>query len=260
MTVGCAREGGHRASSPPKVTFPTTLSTSPPLLTRGAAERAAPRWEQVTRFSSAGPLETPTFAVASGAIQWRVRWNCTLADFRVDLVPPPTKPGPLVTSRCPSHGEAFSIRPGQHRLRVRAAGPWEATVEQQVDTPVDEPPLAGMTPAAVLATGAFRHIDKTGRGTATIYRLPDGRRALRFSEDFQVLNDTNLVVWLSEVAMPRTSSEVVERPHVEVGPLKSTRGSQNYIVPDGVPPQKIRSVALYCVPVPSIYIAAPLGS
>ena len=74
-----------------------------------------------------------------------------------------------------------------------------------------------------------------------------------------MLNDTNLVVWLSEVAHPRTSAEVVENPHVEIAPLKATRGPQNYLVPANVPTERIRSVALYCVPVPSIYIAAALA-
>jgi hypothetical protein len=52
---------------------------------------------------------------------------------------------------------------------------------------------------------------------------------------------------------------MADGPHVEISALKSTRGSQNYIIPDNLPLPEIRSVGLYCVPVPSIYIAASLS-
>ena len=36
----------------------------------------------------------------------------------------------------------------------------------------------------------------------------------------------------SEATSPKTSKEVQDSPHVEVVALKSTKGSQNYVVPD----------------------------
>jgi hypothetical protein len=52
---------------------------------------------------------------------------------------------------------------------------------------------------------------------------------------------------------------VVDSNHVEIAALRATKGSQNYILPDDLPLGRIGSVALYCVPVPSIYTAASLS-
>jgi hypothetical protein len=52
---------------------------------------------------------------------------------------------------------------------------------------------------------------------------------------------------------------MAEGPKMEISALKSTRGSQNYILPDNLSIPEIRSVGLYCVPVPSVYIAAALS-
>ena len=62
----------------------------------------------------------------------------------------------------------------------------------------------------------------------------------------------SLVVWLSSLPNPKTSKEMSEGPHAEISALKSTKGSQNYVLPDNMPISEIRSVGLYCVPVPSI--------
>ncbi|HEX2063064.1 MAG TPA: DM13 domain-containing protein [Acidimicrobiales bacterium] len=256
--ASCGGGTGTGASDATLPEFPTTISTSPPLLTEGHAEKAAPRWEQVANFEGAAPLQTPQFAIAEGAIQWRVRAHCIEGRLRVDSVPPPAIPRPMVDASCPGETDGFSIVTGQHRLAVEASAPWRLVVEQQVDTPIDEPPLPEMATAPVVAEGSFYGVEKTGGGTVRVYRLPTGQHALRFSEDFRVFNDTDLVVWLSEAEAPRTSEAVVSRPHVEIAPLKSTRGPQNYLVPPGVPIERIRSVALWCVPVPSVYTAAAL--
>lgn len=254
---GSGGDGDARPGDVPR--FPTTLSTSPPLLTEGHAEKAAPRWEHVTLFSGNRAMETAAFTIAPGAIQWRVQWSCDSGSLRIDTRPAPARRRALVDERCPQGGTAFSIQTGELRLAVQSPGNWEATIDQQVDTPIDEPPLPGMESAPVIAQGSFYPVEKTGQGTVRLYRLPDGRRALRFSEDFQVFNNTDLVVWLSEVPRPVTSVEAVDNPHVELTALKATRGPQNYVVPPEIPTERIRSIVLWCVPVPSVYIAAALA-
>lgn len=240
------------------VAFPTVI-TVPRSLTEGEAQRASPRWEQVRVVTGNEPATIGPFAVAAGAIQWRVKWSCETGTIRILATPPPPRPGPLVDSPCPERGEGFSRQTGDVTLEVQASGPWKATVEQQVDTPLDEPPLAEMAGAQVLGRGDFYNVEKTGKGTAILYRLADGRRALRFEAGFEVFNDPDLVVWLSEATNPKTSREVVDSNHVEIAALRSTKGSQNYILPENVTLGRIGSVALYCVPVPSIYTAASLS-
>jgi hypothetical protein len=263
VLAGCGGGSGdddEEAASTPATTavpFPTALPT-PTSLTVGESQRAAPRWEQVRVLTGNAPMEVPV-TIAPGAIQWRVKWDCEAGKMVINTTPPPPRSGPLVNSACPDNGEGFSVLQGEVKLAIDASGPWKATIEQQVDTPLDEAPLPEMANARVLGRGDFYNVEKTGKGTAILYELPDGRRALRFEPGFEVLNDPDLVVWLSEATAPKTSKEVDDSPHVEIAALKSTRGSQNYIVPDDLPISRIGSVALYCVPVPSIYIAASLS-
>lgn len=82
----------------------------------------------------------------------------------------------------------------------------------------------------MIAEGTFYEIDEPGSGTAPLYQLADGSRALRL-EDFEVFLNTDLVVWLSQAAAPRTSEEAVSVPHVEIAPLKSTMGPQTTSCP-----------------------------
>lgn len=254
LAVGCsgsgdADEAGRAADSPPAV--PLFEADSP------EAIRAAPRWENLASFSGTATLETPPFSVTAGAIQWRVKWTCETGTVRAAALPSSDSTDPLVDSACPATGEGFSIETGELRLAVEASGPWQATVEQQVDTPIDEPPLPEMASAPVLAEGSFYAIDEPGSGTVRLYQLADGQRALRF-EDFEVFLNTDLVVWLSEAPRPTTSAESVEAPYVEIAPLKSTLGPQNYLIPPEVPSEAIRSVVLWCPPIGSAYLGATL--
>lgn len=251
VTAGCGQsdEAGSVATTTPGGA--TTTSTAP-------VERSAPRWETVTTLSGAGPSRTEPFPILPGAIQWRARWQCESGPLRITTVPPPRRGTPLVEGACPGKGEGYSIVTGAVRLVIEAAGRWDVTVDQQLDTPLREPPLEGMQSAPVLAQGDFFNVEMEGKGTARLYRLPDGTHALRF-EGFEVSNNTDLFLWLSEAPSPRTSAEAVASPHVVLGNLKSTVGDQNYILPANLPPERVRSIVIWCAPVSIAYIAAVLA-
>ncbi|MBA2420317.1 MAG: hypothetical protein H0V57_04220, partial [Thermoleophilaceae bacterium] len=108
---------------------------------REARARAtvAPRWERVTSLRGSGNAD-PAIDISRKAVQWRVRWRCTLGDFALRLTPTPREGNPLATGRCPGSGKAPAVDTGKLRLGVRTAGPWRATVEQQVTEPLAEPP------------------------------------------------------------------------------------------------------------------------
>jgi hypothetical protein len=237
----------------------SAASSAPPTSGRPGQTKAAARWETVTTFSATGPLETPEFPILGEAIQWRVRWSCQIGNLRITTTPPPRRPGPLVDVSCPGNDQAFSIQTGPTRLAVEASGPWKAIVDQQVDTPLSEPLPPEAASGSVLADGTFYDIEKRGKGTAKIYRLPDGSRMLRL-EDFEVSQNTDLFVWLSEASRPRTSIEAVTAGKVQISNLKSTVGSQNYEIPPNVATDRIRSIVIWCEPVAVAYVAATLKS
>jgi hypothetical protein len=164
-----------------------------------------------------------------------------------------------VRKRCRKRGEESFIATGKIQLTVDAATRWEADVEQQVDTPLNEPPLPAMKGAEVAASGRFYSIERKSRGEAKLYRLTGGRLALRF-ENFKTSSNSDLFVWLSEAERPRTTKEVLRAPHREIALLKSTLGNQNYLLPPGVEESAVRSIVIWCEPVLIAYGAASLSS
>lgn len=216
--------------------------------------KAAPRWVRVAGLSGTGAQQTAPFHISAHALQWRVTVSCHTGRLRMA---PDGDPEALVEETCPTRAFGFSIRAGRQALDVSATGPWEVVVEEQVETPLAEPPLAGMSERARRAAGTFFGVEQKGSGTATIYRLPGGERALRLDPFFVTAND-DLFVWASEAPSPRTSADALFTPHVQLEPLRATAGSQNYRVPDDLPEERIRSIVIWCEPVRTAYAAAAL--
>jgi hypothetical protein len=253
--VGCG--GGGDGGALPTTAPPATTAASAP--TSAPASRAAPRWETVVTLEGTGPARTAAFTILDDAIQWRVRWTCEAGALTIAADPPPRKGRPVAEGACPGKGDGFAIHTGRIRLDVDTTGPWVAIVDQQVDTPLAEAPLEGMSAETVVAEGRFVPVEMDGTGTARLYELADGRRFLRFEDDFRVTTNTDLFVWLSRAEAPATSEEAVASPYVDLGNLKSTVGSQNYQLPGDVPTDAVRSIVIWCEPVAIAYAAAPLA-
>ena len=249
---GCGDSGSGSSSDTTAPADPTSTTAS----TVGG-QASAPRWETVTTLSGNGATTTDPFDILAEAIQWRARWKCEAGSLRVVTVPPPRRGTPMVDSGCPKDGEGYSIVTGSVRLAVEATGPWELVVDQQIDIPLQEPPLPGMATAPVLAQGDFYNVEMEGKGTAKLYRMPEGTLALRF-EDFQVSNNTDLFLWLSATPEPKTSADAAGSEHVVLGNLRSTLGTQNYVLPADMTPERVRSIVIWCQPVSVAYTAAAL--
>lgn len=249
----CGGGGGDGSGSQSTLPPGSSSSASVP---KGPS--AAPRWETVADFDGEGVKTTESFTILPAAIQWRVRWSCHGAGPLTITGAPALKKPLLVGGDCPKDGIAYAIQTGARRLKVEATGPWSMTVDQQVDTPIDEAALPEMATAKILGSGDFYDLEKKGNGTARLYELPGGSRAIRL-ENFEVTQNTDLFVWLSEATSPRTSAEVVAKPYVQIAVLRSTLGSQNYVVPEEIPTEKIRSIVIWCEPVRIAYAAAALN-
>lgn len=229
-----------------------------PRLTR-TARRAAPRWEVVARLQGSAPA-SKSVTIVPGAIQWRARWRCSSGELALAVEPVPRSAPERSGGRCPGSGEATWVQTGDQRLRVTASGRWSLVVEQQIDTPIDEPALAAMRSgrARVLASGSFFGVERTGSGKVRLYRLGDGRLALRL-DPFRTSSNTDLFVWLSTARRPRTTAQGVRARRVgRLIALKSTIGPQNYVLGRGIDPRRIRSILIWCEPIRIVYTAAPL--
>ena len=148
--------------------------------------------------------------------------------------------------------------------------PWKLFLDDVVDEALPEagpatsaPPVAGAAesptassapaptaaPARVtLATGTFISHEHATSGTVRLLQLADGRRVLRI-EGLDTSNGPDLKVWI-------TDQKVVDGPagwpvfddgrYVDLGSLKGNKGSQNYVLPDDVRLEGLRSVSIWC--------------
>ena len=238
---------------------PTASAEPGVAATGGEVRRSQPWWQHVSTVSGVGST-TRIVNIASHAIQWRVNWRCERGEFAIQ---PETTSGSKIghllaeTADCPQQDQGYSIQTGSLRLAISATGPWRATIEQQVDVPLIEPPARGMSPANLIARGRFYGVDRSGEGTIKIYRLPQGRLTARL-EDFYVTPNVDLEIRLSALPRPRNTKEVANAPFEDVVFLKATVGSMNYDFPSAVDLSRFRSVVIWCEPLSQAYSAATL--
>jgi hypothetical protein len=254
LLAGCGSDGdGERKAG----ADPFSVVARAPSVSELATRKAAPRWEPVATLRGSGAA-TRSFAVARGAIQWRATYRCERGRLRLAVLAGTSRKG-LASAACPRRGRRTAVSTGRLRLGVQASGPWSVRLEQQVDTALREPPLPAMrsSRARVIARGRFYRIERFGRGTASLYRLANGRLALRL-ENFATSANLDLFVWLSRASRPRTTVQAERAPHTVLAPLKSTLGDENYLLPRGTRAEDVRSIVIWCDPVQIAYTAATL--
>lgn len=218
--------------------------------------RSQPWWQSVDSFDGATGTAAPSVAIDDTAVQWRVEYSCQAGRL---VVQAPALQEPLVDASCPADDVAYATRTGALDLEVTAGGPWRLQVDQQVEVPLEEPPLPAMQApgARRLTSGTFYDIDQSGRGRVIIYRLPDGGHALRL-DGFFVTPNVDLEVRLSPLERPETTEAFRNAPSVIAAGLDATAGSMNFRIPEDIDPTEYESVVIWCPPVLSAYAAASL--
>jgi hypothetical protein len=128
---------------------------------------------------------------------------------------------------------------------------------------VARPPQSGARasearPVAVtLARGEFHGVAHEGRGTASIHRLTDGSRVLRFT-DFATSNGPDVRVYLVAVEDAHDNETVRKAGFFELGVLKGNVGDQNYAVPAHIDLATYRAVTIWCKRFSVNFATAPL--
>lgn len=123
-----------------------------------------------------------------------------------------------------------------------------------------------MMPASVdasapvaLATGKFHGVHHETEGLATVYRLADGKRVVRFT-NFSTSNGPDVRIYLVAAPDAADNATVQSAGFVELGPMKGNQGDQNYDIPAGVDLSKYRAVTIWCKRFGVNFATAPLAS
>jgi hypothetical protein len=98
----------------------------------------------------------------------------------------------------------------------------------------------------LVATGMFIHANPSdpihyGKGKVSVYQ-----RTVFLEPDFEVGPGPAFHVYLVPKASVRTADDVTKEMYVDLGGLRSFKGSQRYPIPDGVDLAKYPSVVIWC--------------
>src|SRR5580693_8409929 len=116
-----------------------------------------------------------------------------------------------------------------------------------VNRHVDEamPAAQGSSSPQRLVSGQFYSILHPTAGTATIYRMDDGSRILRFT-GFSTSNGPDVHVYMVAADDAKDSASVLRAGFIDLGTIKGNMGNQNYALNPGVDLSKYRVVSVWC--------------
>jgi hypothetical protein len=110
-----------------------------------------------------------------------------------------------------------------------------------------------------VAEGSFRGVAHETKGSASIYKLPDGKQVLRFS-GFETSNGPDVQVYLVAAPDANDNETVTKAGFIRVADLKGNMGDQNYDLPANVDLNKYRAVTIWCRRFGVNFATAPLAS
>ncbi len=146
--------------------------------------------------------------------------------------------------------------PGTSSVTSSAANPSRTASS----TPTSSSTASSSTASSLtaLGSGAFYNVIHDGvAGRATLYKQTDGSIILRLT-DFKVLNGPDLYVYASSVAKP-DAGNINDANSVNLGKLKGNVGDQNYVIPAGTSPEKLKSIVIWCKTFGVNFASASLG-
>ena len=97
----------------------------------------------------------------------------------------------------------------------------------------------------ILSEGTFHGVAHETKGTATIYRLPDGQQVLRLT-GFETSNGPDVRVYIGQAEDANDNDTVTSAGYIELGPLKGNVGDQNYDIPSDTALENYHSVTIWC--------------
>lgn len=107
------------------------------------------------------------------------------------------------------------------------------------------PTTAITASAQALPSGDFVKKKKSIKGDWTVVQ-ENGQTIIRFSDDFKTKNGPDLKIFLSPQSIDSVSGKTAVNGAVLLGVLKSTKGRQDYVVPNGVSLSNFSSVLIHC--------------
>jgi hypothetical protein len=121
--------------------------------------------------------------------------------------------------------------------------PERLVINRRVDEAM--PTAQGSSSPQRLASGQFYSILHPTAGTATIYRMGDGSRVLRFTS-FSTSNGPDVHVYMVASDDAKDVATVQQAGFIDLGVIKGNVGDQNYTLGPDVDLSKYRAISVWC--------------
>jgi hypothetical protein len=121
--------------------------------------------------------------------------------------------------------------------------PERLVVNRRVDEAI--PTAQGGLSPQPLVSGQFYSILHPTAGTATIYRMGDGTRVLRFT-GFSTSNGPDVHVYMVASDDAKDIATVKQAGFIDLGVIQGNIGDQNYTLGDDLDLAKYRAVSIWC--------------
>jgi len=108
-----------------------------------------------------------------------------------------------------------------------------------------------------LESGTFHSVLHPTQGTATIYRVGEGDRVIRFT-NFKTSNGPDVHIYMVAAADATDNASVPRAGFIDLGSIKGNIGDQNYALAPDVDLSKYRTVSVWCKRFSVNFGAAPL--
>ena len=118
-------------------------------------------------------------------------------------------------------------------------------------------PTLSESSAQILGSGNFHSGTHPTEGTATIYRIENGSRVLRFT-NFKTSNGPDVHIYMVASEDARDDASVQNSAFVDLGLIKGNIGDQNYTLDSSLDLAKYRTVSVWCKRFSKNFGAAPL--
>ncbi len=109
-----------------------------------------------------------------------------------------------------------------------------------------------------IESGSFHGILHPTQGTATVYRVGDGSRVLRFT-NFSTSNGPDVHIYMVAANDANDAATVLRAGFIDLGSIKGNAGDQNYTLGSDVDLSKYRAVSVWCKRFSVNFGTAPLS-
>jgi hypothetical protein len=110
-----------------------------------------------------------------------------------------------------------------------------------------------------IAQGCFHQVAHKGSGCAALVQRPDGKTVLQLT-DFATADSADLCVVLISAPDALENKIVKDSKKLDLGPLHSAQGFQEYVVPEGENLADFHSVTIWNVRYEVNFTTAPLAA